>query len=466
MASHGQHAEWEGYRLILVSSRSTGPLAVNEGSHWRLPTVTIAKGARVTAQLQQAVHRMFGLHIIVLDIALTARFSSGLAIAEVYYGDIPTHLAAVDWDQISAEDLDQHEREAAFEVVADKDADRRGPFSQLGWIANACAWIGNASSAEILLRGISQYSAGAEFALLRCMTSDGTAYWLKATGDPNRHEYDIIQVLTKHYPEYLPRLVAVHVEWNAWLMEEAGEPLSNSLSLTSLEAAARCLAGLQMKSIGNLGAIVEAGAFDHRLPLLENRVDQVVEFLASAMERQISSKVAPISRSRLLKLKKILQDSIDRMAALNIPDTLLHNDLNPGNILYDGCRCVLTDWSEAAVGNPFLSLERLCQLDGNLRVPLQQVYRKLWSSRLTDQCIDKAIVFMRLLAIFAYLYGRGDWLSDHQAASHFESYARSLARHMDREARDPVLLDTLYHCSSSIVVPLHWEDLSLAGGTE
>jgi len=49
-----------------------------------------------------------------------------------------------------------------------------------------------------------------------------------------------------------------------------------------------------------------------------------------------------------------------------------------------------------------------------------------------------------LLSIFAYLYGRGDWLKDtSKVTPQFESYARSLARHMDRAAQSPQLREAL-----------------------
>jgi hypothetical protein len=53
---------------------------------------------------------------------------------------------------------------------------------------------------------------------------------------------------------------------------------------------------------------------------------------------------------------------------------------------------------------------------------------------------------MPLLAIFSYLYGRGTWLnSEERNDPHFEGYARSLARRMEREAQVPGLLEVLCH---------------------
>jgi len=133
-----------------------------------------------------------------------------------------------------------------------------------------------------------------------------------------------------------------------------------------------------------------------------------------------------------------------RVEALGIPDTLLHNDLNRANILFDGERCVIADWSEAGVGNPFLSFERLCRLSAGNPRELRAIYSKVWLEHLDPSAIDEVYRLMPLLAMYAYLYGRGDWINHTSTVSlPFESCARSLARHMDRAAQSPVLLETL-----------------------
>jgi hypothetical protein len=236
----------------------------------------------------------------------------------------------------------------------------------------------------------------------------------------------------------------VRPEWNAWLTEEAGLPLSEPATALEMESATRVLATLQQATTECTDVLLAAGAFDWRLPILVDHIDEIVQHLIDAMARQTSNKVLPLTWGRLRELQLILRDACDQMEALGIPDTLLHNDLNAGNILYDGSRSVFTDWSEAAVGNPLLSFERLCQLDTGDYAHLREVYRASWRERLGDECIDQAFALMPLLAVFAHLYGRGDWLHSEQGKlPQFESYARSLARRMDRAARNPILQEAL-----------------------
>src|ERR1700719_456394 len=131
------------------------------------------------------------------------------------------------------------------------------------------------------------------------------------------------------------------------------------------------------------------------------------------------------------------------MQALAIPDSLLHNDLNVGNVLIEESQCVFIDWSEAYVGNPFFIFPHLCSLlsrTEDTSLPwvqhLRARYKRPWQNLLTDAQMDRAFALTPLLAVLSCLYGRGYWLaSPERDEPHFQGYARSLARYMDRAAQ-------------------------------
>jgi hypothetical protein len=258
------------------------------------------------------------------------------------------------------------------------------------------------------------------------------------------HELSIISCLSGLYPEFLPKLVAIRSDWNAWLAEDAGEQLSDPPETAVFIRAVRSFTSLQIQTIGAVDVLLATGAFDQRIPVLRHHLDDVIAFLIAAMGKQTSAKVAPLSLHRVLELGEILRDALCQLEALGVPDALIHNDLNLGNILYDGTNYVFTDWSEAAVGNPFLAFARLCLLSRDAEGDLRGIYGEVWREYLSQQSIDCACQLATLLSIFAYLYGRGDWLVDtSKITPQFESYARSLARHMDRAAQNPELLEAL-----------------------
>src|SRR5258708_39113401 len=74
-----------------------------------------------------------------------------------------------------------------------------------------------------------------------------------------------------------------------------------------------------------------------------------------------------------------------QLRATPIPDTVVHNDLNRGNILVCENNCLFTDWCEVSIGNPFITFQHLLLLlpsDGDHtegdHVTLKQPYQQRW----------------------------------------------------------------------------------------
>jgi hypothetical protein len=168
------------------------------------------------------------------------------------------------------------------------------------------------------------------------------------------------------------------------------------------------------------------------------------------MQRQTSTKVAPIVPSRLRAIRSIVEKACERMQVLNIPNCLVNGDINLDNILFDGRQFRFTDWAEGGIGNPFLTLQQVIQhviregenLDWSAR--LCDAYKMKWLAVLTESQIDSAFVLMPLLTMVDYLHGRGDWLqSSRRDEPSFQGFARTLGRCMDRAAAKLQLAEVL-----------------------
>jgi hypothetical protein len=434
--------EQEEYRLFLVPSQSRQLLAIRVGLCWRLPKISILKQTRPAEQLQNAVREAWGLDIIVLDFPVAECDDPRWVVAEVPFGQGSTHLSAVAWEQIE-DDLNSEQKE----VLRSTCAGERGPLSRPGWIEEAIEWVESANPKTTVQRDrIRQYNAGAGFALVRFPIHGDRARWLKATGTPNRHEFDVTCLLAEICPEALPPVLASRRDWNAWIMEDAGKPFASPARLPLLEQAVTTLASLQKTCGMRCGDLSAAGAYDLRIGSLRSHLPDLIQYLSLAMERQTSAKVPRLTAGRLVEVGQQLKDACDCLEELSIPDSLVHNDVNPSNILYDDSRCVISDWCEAAVGNPFLAFEHMSLLTASEaeRMKLRNVYRQCWMGILHPRQIDKAFDLVPLLAIASYLYGRGHWLlSPARHDPRFESYARGLARNMDRAARAATLQEVL-----------------------
>jgi phosphotransferase family enzyme len=433
----------EEYSLFLVPVQSRQLLAFRERLRWRLPKISILKWARTAEQLQNAVREAWGFDIIVLDFAVSRCDDSHWAAAEVPFVQGSAHLSAVAWEQIDEEDLKPEHKEALRSIFAGE----REPLSRPGWIEEAIEWVESAIPGATVQRDrIRQYNAGGGFALVRFAMRDDRACWLKATGAPNRHEFNITCLLAEICPEALPHILASRRDWNAWIMEEAGKPSEGPARLPLLEQAVGTLASLQKACGTRCDDLFAAGAYDVRIARLRSHLPDLIEYLSLAMERQMSTRVPRLATRRLVEVGELLKNACDCLEDLSIPDSLIHNDVNPSNILYDDSRCVISDWCEAAVGNPFLAFEHVSLLTASEteRITLRDVYRRCWLDSLGPRQIEQAFRLVPLLAIASYLYGRGDWLvSPARNDPRFESYARSLARHMDRVARATAVQEAL-----------------------
>lgn len=448
-----QLVEQDQYRIVLVLPQSKMVLAERHGETLRLPSVKIPRWARPAEQLTKAIRERWNLPAIVIDRLPAEVDSLPCAMVEVCMPatqNIPDGLVSDDLDAIAASEISKPEHAVVREILSG-DVGARGPFSRIGWLQEAQLWIRESvvdHSIEFT-EDIRQLNASGAFALVRFGTEQGPAYWLKATGAPNSHEFGITTTLAEYFPESLPPFVAAREDWNAWVTEEAGKPLYDNLTLPALEQAVLALVQLQKQSTGCIEQLLHRGFSRQGIPILQSQLNDLIDYLEEAMDQQTTARVSRLESSQLRELGRVLHDACSEMHELGIPDALAHLDINPGNVLFDGARCVFIDWAEAYIGNPFLTFEQFLSHVERSGTPanswvarLRAIYARSWFDFLSESNIDRAFTLAPLLAVATYLYGRGDWL--HSPRRHdpaFQSYARSLARHMYRAAQATDLME-------------------------
>jgi hypothetical protein len=123
-----------------------------------------------------------------------------------------------------------------------------------------------------------------------------------------------------------------------------------------------------------------------------------------------------------------------------------------GNILSRGDRCQFIDWCETYVGDPFITLQHLLLLNpiedhsvkASIEENLKNKYRAVMRRICDAAVIEQGFVCMPLMAAASALYGRGDWLNAGDRPNpQRRTLARTIARYMDRAAREPALLQLL-----------------------
>src|SRR6266568_855561 len=439
-------------RILLLGNHGTELLlALREEGGLGLPSVAIRPGNRITEEVNDGVKAECGIAAYCLFRPCVSDMATKSP--NTFYQVMETAGSAVpdlrNWEWLPLSSL----REEAFAEKSDgavlsaaknnideyRNRSPLAPFGCPGWFEELLTWVSKEASAlGLRLTGnIRQLNSGPHFSLLRIETT-GNALWFKATCDPNREEYPVSTALAHLFPRYVPQVIATREEWNGWLSLEAhGELLESRSNLHSWETAARRLAELQIRSLGELQPLIRAGCKDVRIDSLRKQLGPFFDVIKELMKRQKRISPSPMSSDQLTALRSQLSDAIDQLDALTIPDALNHLDFNPGNIVGDEDGCVFLDWAEAAIGVPFFTFEYLrCHfLQSNCyttagEMRLIDAYRKSWERFIPHKGVHEAMTLARCLAVFAFAVGSGIWrnvLDDDEVSA---GYLRSLARRM------------------------------------
>jgi hypothetical protein len=443
------------YRVVPVDPESRRILVHKKGTASQLLRVSIPVGTRAARRLRTEMLRQWGMGVVVLDYLSVTEGGTPCVVVELLTTSNPVHFPAVRAAEISNDELSDQERMHLLRVLEDEVT---SPFCRIGWMREAIAWV-ECATAQRLCRetGVEQHNAGGAFTLLHLSMESGKSYWLKATGDPNSHERQMTRVLSTLCPPCLPHIVAEKPEWNAWLMTGEGWGLTSLPTdpdnlIRLLGPVAQSLAEIQIETTGKESLLFGAGAFDQRLNVIRANANILFAYIAEAMSLQTSTTVPRISAARLEEMRELLESVCDRIEHLDIPSTILHGDMNLGNLVFTENRCQFIDWSEGYVGHPLVTFQHLLLLnpikDSTAKTWVNDALKAIYGATMRAVCdprhMTEGFACMGLLAAASALYGRGDWFrGDLRYAPRHLAYVRCIARHMDRSAREPAFLEAL-----------------------
>lgn len=234
------------------------------------------------------------------------------------------------------------------------------PWTKPSWRSEAERWIRErvVELGREVTGAIEQPHVRAWGTVLRVPTDSGTL-WFKASIAPLAYEVPLIESLAATNPEAVPYLVAADVT-RAWmLMEDAGVRLidlhSDGPPLAIWKEFLCAYAQLQRGVAPSAGTLVDSGVPDRRLPRL---LDGFMRVLDNRRLVRPSSGVAldDDELARLRALAPKLADAIDVVAALDLPDSVQHDDLHPWNVCVRDGSYRFIDWGDACVAQPLLSL--------------------------------------------------------------------------------------------------------------
>lgn len=438
------------YDLVVLNSTGTRVLLLQGNWEHTLPTISIPQFSRPAEKITSLLLKVWNIKAVLLwsglaDAEQCTEYFAVLEIVEHYelggsgleWFVIEEAVARVAVAQAS---LIRQSHAKALTICLGFDAE---PFSRLGWLHRLESWIKEVvRPIGMQLGGFSQFNGSASFSLIRFET-DSKSLWFKAVGAPNLCEYPITLLLSRLFPDYLPRILASDPLLNGWLMESGGEStLYYSPEPGKWMNAARRLAELQSQSLGCTPELLQAGCRDLRFETLTLLVPAFFDAMAELMARQTKPSPAPLTVDELMDLARSVREALSTMGDLGEISTLGHADFNPGNILIDGEQSVFTDWAEAYVGTPLLTFEYLLA-HLNRSFPslmeqedrLREAYARPWLSLISAQTLRFAFDLSPLIAVYAYAASSNAWNDAQRLADpRVQGSLRSLTRRMKREA--------------------------------
>jgi hypothetical protein len=235
-----------------------------------------------------------------------------------------------------------------------------GPAADLAWADEALSALGMPRTSDA--RQVRTWNLSS---LWRLPTAGGAA-WLKVVPPFFAHEGNVIARLD---PEVVPPLLAT--EGPRVLLKEvpgvdlydaAGPMLARMVSL---------LVGLQAQWLGRGPELLQLGLPDWRA--------EPFAALASAMLARTADQLDADTLQTCERVVGGLASRFTAIEACGVPDTLVHGDFHPGNLIGDDTHLVLLDWGDCGLGNPLFDRAAFIpRVPTNQRADLLAKWDGLW----------------------------------------------------------------------------------------
>lgn len=362
----------DNYALI-PHPTNTEVLLLKDGDQWTLPHIS----AMEAGDTHHVIQEQLGLDVTVLNvIPLPNLFRSEHTTNSVVYA---TDNHSLHWSPPEnarwigrakladiALSIPEHRAilEGWFDEVERGDIPvKRVPWARIGWFDRATAWIAEQVTrlGYTIVAPIEQVHARIWSTVLRVHTTGGLLYF-KAVAPGFTYELALTQFLSTHWPECIPRVLAVDTKQSWMLMKDAGRPL-RGLLLTGdtransvyLEQAFSHYARFQIETADHAATLLALGCPDRRLHVLPSLFEHIIADSTILLTGQKGG----ITEAELEQLRNFtpqVREMCDELASYQVPETLHHDDFHTNNILINEQGYVFFDWGDSAVTHPFCSI--------------------------------------------------------------------------------------------------------------
>jgi hypothetical protein len=183
--------------------------------------------------------------------------------------------------------------------------------------------------------------------LLRIETAGGRCYF-KAAPSYFHDEGAVTAMLADRFPEVVPRPVATDLERGWMVLSDFGDALVGSEALEHWEGALDTMVSLQRSSLPLIDELLRGGCRDRRPAMLLSQIEALADGRLGAIPDGYPSRV----RDAIPLFTELCAE----LEAAPIPNTLVHGDFHPDNVVIQEGRYMIFDWTDACVAHPFVDL--------------------------------------------------------------------------------------------------------------
>lgn len=264
---------------------------------------------------------------------------------------------------------------------------RQAPWSRPGWLARASTWMYEEMARAGLPTTVPPriHYMSALSAVLRA-ESAGSAFYLKCSALVFRTEAVLTAALAAVTPDLVTPVLTLEPEEGWLLMRDFGSQLIGQQPVAEWVRGLQVHATLQHTWSDRRPQLIEIGAQVRSLRALAVAVPGMAEHPVT------TAHLSDEDRAAWHAATPGLVDACLRLDALGPPDTLVHGDLHPWNVVVHDGHPRVVDWSDTALGHPFVDLAtyvfRTDDLDARRR--LRDAYLAGWAGDLAPGALTEA----------------------------------------------------------------------------
>lgn len=385
-----------------------------DGRPASLPTTTLPLGIDVSGRpTVEAVERLVGVPVVVLRIVIRVmdeRRQPRQVVVELEPADVvpPPGHAWADAGRVREDVYPEGARDILSSWLDRRASGAFGttdpPWIRPGWFARTSEWmLGRMAAAGHDPDGRPTTVYSSPLGIVLRAPSVAGACFLKCAAPHFAAEASITAALATHTPAWVPDVLAVDPDENWLLMRDLGRDVLGDGPVDAWVDGLVRFGEIQLAWVDRANQLIAAGA-PHR------GLERLMEAVPDMIDRNgLGARLAPDVRAAWDVALPRLVDACERLGDLGLPETVIHGDLHPWNIARTDRGLVVFDWSDGAIGHPFIDLPvfltRTASLE--LRRQIRDAYLELWFAWLPaadlEATVDLAMVVGSLYQVATYL---------------------------------------------------------------